>query len=86
MYELSLCSAVLFCGCKPDTVKAQWPRNMRPKNKGQTLDAVVTGLEAGWIVVFPHADFEGKLWKEEDGEKSEEPILLFLGLNNPKVS
>lgn len=38
------------------------------------------------MVVVPHADFEGKLWKEEDGEKPEEPILPFLGLNNPKVS
>lgn len=59
---------------------------MRLKNKGQTPSAVVMGLEAGWMVVFPHADFEGKLQKEEDREKPEEPILPFLGLNNPKVS
>lgn len=59
---------------------------MRPKNKGQTPSAVVMGLEAGCIVVFPHANFEGKLWKEEDGEKPEELFLPFLGLNNPKVS
>lgn len=55
---------------------------MRPKNKGPS--AVVMVLEAGSCI--SHADFEGKLWKEEDGEKPEEPILPFLGLNNPKVS
>lgn len=59
---------------------------MRPKNKGQSPSAMVMGLEAGWMVVFLHADFEGKLWKEEDGDKPEEPFLPFLGLNNPKVS
>lgn len=36
--------------------------------------------------MVPRADFEGKFWKEEDGEKSEERVLSFPGLNNPKAS
>lgn len=86
MCVLSLCPAVLFCECRPDTLKVQCAWDMRPKNKGQTPSALVMGLEAGRMVVVPHADCEGKLWKEEDGEKPEEPILPFLGLYNPKVS
>lgn len=47
---------------------------------------MVMSLEAGRTAVVPHADLEGKSWKEGDGGKREGPVLSFLGLNNPGVS
>lgn len=38
---------------------------MRPKSKGQTPGAVVMGLEAGWMVVFPMLILKGSCGRKK---------------------
>lgn len=78
-----LCPAVLCYGCRVDTVRYSVPRDMRLKNKGQTLSTMVIGLETGRVAVVPSA---GKIWKEGDRRGSSGFAPSFLGLTNPKVS
>lgn len=70
---------MLFCGCTADTVKVQWAWDMRPKNKGQIVSAVIMSLEAGWMFVFPMLILKGSCGRKKMERNLRSLSCLFWG-------